>query len=125
MRTRIDMTSDADLDDLFRQARATPAVADDAFMARVMADALAAQPAAQTFANRPDVRRGLWARLAAALGGAVAVAGIGTAAMAGLVIGYVQPEPMVGLAGSMGLGSLESLELLPDFDTLLSEDVVQ
>ncbi|MFN3846624.1 MAG: dihydroorotate dehydrogenase [Paracoccaceae bacterium] len=118
------MTSDAELDDLFRKAQATPAAADDAFMARVLADALAAQPAAPGFA-RSEPRRGLWARLAAALGGAVAVAGISTAAMAGLVIGYVQPEPMVNLAGSIGLTSVESLNLESDFDTLLSEDMTQ
>ncbi|MFN7224715.1 MAG: hypothetical protein ACK4MS_11905 [Paracoccaceae bacterium] len=124
MRTQSDMTSDAELDDLFRQAQATPAVADDAFMARVLTDALAAQPAATGFA-RSEPRRGFWARLAAALGGAVAVAGISTAAMAGLVMGYVQPEPMVNFAGSLGLTSVESLNLVSDFDTLLSEDMTQ
>ncbi len=114
---------DDTLEDLFRAARATPPVADDDFMARVLNDALAAQPAARRI--RPAPPRSLWTRLAAALGGAVAVAGIGTAAMAGLVIGYVQPEPMLTLAGSFGVQSVESLELLPGFDALLTEDLMQ
>lgn len=113
-----------DLDDLFQSAGSTAPVADDAFMARVLADALREQPAAPSLAPPPR-RHSLWARLAAALGGAAAVAGIGSAAMAGLVIGYVQPDAMVSLAGSIGLSSGESLELLPGFDALLTEELTQ
>ncbi|MDP2080468.1 MAG: dihydroorotate dehydrogenase [Pseudotabrizicola sp.] len=122
MKTHSDMTPNADLDALFAQAQAHPPEIDAAFMARVLADARALQPLAL---RRAPVRPGLWARLAAALGGALAVAGLGTAAMAGLVIGYVQPEPMVSLAGSIGFGVSESLDLLPGFDALLIEDALQ
>ncbi|MBN2631647.1 MAG: dihydroorotate dehydrogenase [Rhodobacteraceae bacterium] len=114
---------DDTLEDLFRAARATPPVADSAFLARVLGDALAAQPAAPQV--RPAPQRGLWTRIAAALGGAVAVAGLGTAAMAGLVIGYVQPEPMLTLAGSFGMQSAQSLDLFPGVDGLLTEDLMQ
>ena len=124
MRTKNDMRPDADLDSLFLQAQATPIDAGDAFMARVVADALAAQPGPRSIAVRPS-RRGVWARMAAAVGGAIAVAGIGTAAMAGLVIGYVQPEPMVSFASSMGFVTVENLEFFPDFDALLTEDLLQ
>ena len=122
MKTQSDMTPEADLDALFAQARAQPLAVDDAFMARVLADATALQPRS---VQRTAPRTSLWTRLAAALGGALAVAGVGTAAMAGLVIGYVQPEPMVSFAGSIGFGVSESLDLLPGFDALLTEDVSQ
>lgn len=123
MKTQTDITPEAELDTLFAQARSQPPQADDAFLARVLGDAYAAQPAAATTAApRKRARPGLWARLAAALGGAVAVAGIGTAAMAGLVIGYVQPEPVLTFAGNIGFGVSESLDLLPGFDALLSEE---
>ncbi|MDR7124884.1 dihydroorotate dehydrogenase [Pseudotabrizicola sp. 4114] len=124
MKTQSDMTPEAELDALLTQARADPPLPDDAFMARVLADAQALQPRPQLRPARP-ARRGFWARLAATLGGAIAVAGLGTAAMAGLVIGYVQPEPMVSFAGSIGFGVSESLDLLPGFDALLSEDILQ
>ncbi|TGD62660.1 dihydroorotate dehydrogenase [Tabrizicola sp. WMC-M-20] len=126
MKTQTEKTSEPDLDALFAQARAHPPATEDAFMARVLADASALQPRADVRpVPRTRPRSGLWARLAAALGGALAVAGVGTAAMAGLVIGYVQPEPMVSLAGSIGFGVTESLDLLSGFDALLTEDVSQ
>lgn len=126
MTTQTDTTpTDADLDALFDQARAQPPQPDAAFMARVLGDAYAQQPAPVAVVPvRARVRPGLWARLAAALGGALAVAGIGSAAMAGLVIGYAQPEPVVTFAGSIGFGVSESLDLLPGFDALLSEELV-
>ncbi|MFN4129162.1 MAG: dihydroorotate dehydrogenase [Paracoccaceae bacterium] len=132
MKTQSDMTPKpepmADLDALLAQAQARPPQPDAAFMARVLGDAHALQPRpARRAPVRPilSARPGLWARLATALGGAVAVAGLGTAAMAGLVVGYVQPEPMVTFAGSMGFGIGESLDLFPGFDALLSEEVAQ
>ncbi len=121
MKTQTDITPEAELGTLFAQARSQPPQADDAFLARVLGDAYAEQPTAAA-APRKRARPGLWARLAAAVGGAVAVAGIGTAAMAGLVIGYVQPEPMLTFAGNIGFGVSESLDLLPGFDALLSEE---
>ena len=123
-----DMTAQSDLDALFAQAQAQSLPVDPAFMARALADAQALQPRVLRRAPvsaRGGARRGFWARLAATLGGAIAVAGLGSAAMAGLVIGYVQPEPMISLAGSIGFGMGESLDLLPGFDALLTEDFSQ
>lgn len=126
MRTQSDMkNSDDTLDDLLRAARDTAPAPSPDFMARVLGDALAQQPAPRGVPVSPPVRLGLWTRIAAALGGAAAVAGIGSAALAGLVIGYVQPESMVSLAGTMGITAGESLELLPGFDTLLTEELTQ
>lgn len=114
------------LEGLFAQARAEPAAPGDDFMARLMADAERDQPAPLTPASKTAETRpraGFLARWVALLGGAVAVAGIGTAAMAGLVIGYVQPDPLWTLADGLGLAQAgESLDLLPAFDSLLTEE---
>lgn len=123
MKTPNDMTPEARLDDLLAQMRAAPPVPSDAFMARVIADAEAAQPRPQPARRSRSVA--WWVRLAGAFGGAAAVAGIGSAAFAGLVIGYVQPEPLVSLASQLGLATSESLEVLPGFDALLTEDLTQ
>jgi hypothetical protein len=108
-----------DLDDLFAAARASRPVPSEALMARVLADALAEQP-------RPAVvprlvpRLGLWSRLAAVFGGPGALAGIGSAAAAGLFIGYVQPSGL-SVLGDAVLGTpLETVELMPDVDGLLA-----
>ena len=112
------------MDVLFAAARANPPVPDQAFMARVTADALAAQPAPRALPRQAKSPRvGLWRRWTAALGGALSVAGIGSAAMAGLVIGYVQPDPLLVLTDSVGITLAgETLELLPGLDGLLSEE---
>lgn len=124
MKTKTDITAETDLDALFAQARATPPEPSADFMARIEAQAHALQPRAPFAPARRPL--GVWARLAAALGGAIALGGLGTAAMAaGLVIGYVQPEPMVNLAGSIGFGTAETIDLLPGFDALLTEDLAQ
>ena len=118
MKTQTDTMPEPDLEALFAQARAQPPQVDP--------DAQALQPRAPAPTARPRARRpGFWTRLAAVLGGATAVAGLGTAAMAGLLIGYVQPEPMVALADSMGFGISESLDLRHGFDALLAEDMLQ
>jgi hypothetical protein len=114
------------LEALFADARAVPSLPSDDFMARLVAQAEATQPAAKGVAPasaQPRPHIGFWRRLVAILGGTVAVAGLGTAAMAGLVIGYVQPDPLLTLAVGFGVEvSGDSLDLLPGFDTLLSED---
>jgi hypothetical protein len=123
MMTPNDKDPDAALDDLLGQMRAAKPQPSAKFMARVLADAAAAQPARPRAAPPRPVP--WWVRIGAALGGAGVVAGIGSAAFAGLVIGYVQPEPMLSLASSFGLASSESLEVLPGFDALLTEDLTQ
>jgi len=120
-----EMDAEDDLDRLLTLARrAEPAPAPD-FMARVLQEAWAAQPApAPPPQGLRAVRRpGLWARLAQALGGAAVAAGLGTAAMAGLALGYVQPDPVLNLAGSYGLAPMgEALDLLPGYDSLVAEE---
>ena len=109
------------LDDLFAAARADAPVPSGALMARVLADALAEQPRAVAAVSvaAPARRGGLLSRLAGLFGGAGALAGLGTAAVAGLLIGYVQPSGLVAV-GDAVLGSpLEVVDLLPDVDALL------
>lgn len=122
----------AGLDDLFAAAQAVPRLPSDALMARVLADAMAEQPrAGSTVANAPAPgprRRGpgrtavrVWQRLIWALGGAGALAGMGTATMAGLYIGFAQPAGFDRLDEVMLGAPLETVELLPGIDALFLE----
>jgi hypothetical protein len=109
------------LDDLFAEARRTTQPPSEALMARVLADAIEAQPKAVVAVAPASVRGpGVWSRLAALFGGAGALAGMGTAAMAGLFIGFVQPEGL-SVLGDAVLGTpLETVELVSSVDTLLA-----
>lgn len=122
MRTGTEAMQDRDdLDALFTTARAHPPVPSEALMARVLADALEQQPKAVAAPAPVVVRReGVLARLAALFGGVGALAGIGTAAAAGLFIGYVQPSGLSGLDDAVLGTPLESVELMPDVDALLA-----
>jgi hypothetical protein len=127
MTTRIEkaetgaMQGSTGLDDLFAEARSTPLPPSEALMARVLADALEVQPRAVVAVAPVAVRGpGLWSRLAALFGGAGALAGMGTAAMAGLFIGFVQPEGL-SVLGDAVLGTpLETVELVSSVDALLA-----
>jgi hypothetical protein len=123
-----------DLDALFAGLRADAPVPSDALMARVLADALAEQPRAAaappapafltvppTMARAAHPPR-LWARIVAALGGAVAVAGVGSAALAGLMVGFVQPAALNGLTDAVWGATYETVELMPSVDALMTEE---
>ena len=118
-----DGMTEAGLDDLFAEARAARPVPSEALMARVMAEALAEQPrgAAVVASAVPQTGpgAGLWARLVWAFGGAGALAGMGTAAAAGLYIGFVQPVGLSGIEEAMLGTPLETVELIPSVDALL------
>lgn len=110
-----------DLDDLFAAARSRPVVPSEALMARVLADAMAAQPrpvAVQTAA--PARRRGGWlAGFADVFGGFGALAGVGGAAVAGLVLGFVQPATVTDFADSLLGAEVASVTLIPSTDALM------
>ena len=109
-----------DLDDLFAQARASGPVPSADLMARVLADAMAEQPRPVALrAVLPARRAGVLTRLAGVFGGVGALAGIGSAAAAGLLIGYVQPAGLSGWDEALLGTPLETVELLPDVDALL------
>lgn len=119
------------LDDLFAAARDAPVLPSEALVARVLADALAEQPrmGATSAMTAPGPRErgpgraalGVWQRLVWALGGAGSVAGMGTAALAGLYIGFAQPGGIGGLGEAVLGAPLETVELVPGIDTLLLE----
>ena len=122
MRTGTEAMQDRDdLDALFGAARAQAPVPSEALMARVLADALEVQPKAVAPRAPVMVRReGMLARLAGLFGGAGALAGIGTAAVAGLFIGYVQPTGLSGWDDAVLGTPLETVDLMPDVDALLA-----
>lgn len=112
-----------DLDALFAQARARPpAAVPEALMARVLADAAAHLPATPpAFAPAPAAPPpGLWARVVAGLGGVGALAGMATAMVAGVWLGFAQPLGD-GLAANL-LGSGPTIDMMPGIDAFLVEE---
>ncbi|OYU18860.1 MAG: hypothetical protein CFE34_08305 [Rhodobacteraceae bacterium PARR1] len=110
-----------DLDALFGAARARPAVPSDALMARVMADALDLQPAPRVLAAPPPAPPGLWRGVIDFFGGFGALAGMGSAAAAGLFLGFVQPTGVADLSAALIGGQIDSLSLMPSVDDLITE----
>ena len=112
-----------DLDALFATARGADVQPSDALMARVLADAAAVQPKAVPLVQAGARDTGFWAGLAALFGGGGVLAGLGTVAMAGFYIGFVQPETVMALADGWTTGSsVETVDLMPGVDALLTED---
>lgn len=121
------------LDAFFAAGRATaPAVVPDALMARILADAAAVQAAAArpTAARPAPVRRpGLWRLLSETLGGRGALAGLLTATLAGLWLGFSPPAQIAPLTrtvsqtvlGDSSSTALDGLDLMPAIDTVLTQ----
>jgi hypothetical protein len=108
-----------DLDALFAGAKSAAMQPSDALMARVLADAEAQQPRAVP-RNAPAPARGFFAGLAAFFGGAGALAGVGSAALAGLFIGFVQPTEISAMVGFSTTTTIDQVELIPDVTALLA-----
>jgi len=109
---------DSDLDDLFAQVRQPVAVPAD-LMARVLADADAAQPVSAPRLPQTGLLAGFWA----AIGGFGGVAGLSSAAVAGAWIGFAQPMALTTLTDSLLTGDVvaETVNILPGFDDFLDE----
>jgi len=110
------MLSDAALDEIFAAGReATPAPS-DAVLARILADAEGEIEARAAPVRRPAMaeRPGLWARILSGLGGWPAVAGMATATVAGVWLGFASPDQLNELAGGL---------LLPEASGLTSYDL--
>lgn len=104
--------------DLARQHRAEPS---EALMARVLADALAEQPQAPPVVARRAEGRGLLGWIMDHGGGMFA--GLGTAAAAGLLVGYAAPATVTDLTASLLPGSqIESVDLMPSLGGWLDEE---
>ncbi len=118
-----------DLDHLLAQRAAHVAVP-DTLMARILADAAREQPQPFTFSEapqRPAPKAGFWALLADMFGGSGALAGLATAACAGIYLGAMQPSALnavtVNLAGVLsGTSAMEQLDFMPSIDVLLAEE---
>jgi len=114
-----------DLDDLFATAAADgrAVLPSDRLVARVLGDAAREQPRFAAKQIIAPVRGGFWSAVSALFGGSSVVAGLGTAAVAGLYLGFAQPPALLQLTEAViGTSSLESVDLMPGVDALLSED---
>ncbi len=115
-------TSEFDLDDLFAQARERDTEPAPDFMARVLEDALAAQPAPVSVAPaRPRTSR--LRQFLTAIGGWPAMAGLATAGVAGLWFGINPPDAVVYTAETvLGVESDTYLvDLMPGYDFAMVE----
>jgi hypothetical protein len=103
----------------------------DALMARILADAAMVQTAAQQAARpapvAPRRRAGVWRTLSQVIGGRGAVAGLLSATLAGLWLGFSPPAQLAALTRSVTqsvLGDptvLDGLDLIPAIDSVLTE----
>lgn len=118
---------DGETDDLLARARAMPPQAPTALLARIEADALREQAGRvqQAAPRRPvaPARPG-WL---AALGGGGVLAGMVSATVAGVWIGFAQPAPVAALTERLGGASAQDdaddgpVELFPGFEILVIE----
>lgn len=112
-------TATDDLDLLLSAAASAPVVPSDALLARITADAVAHLPGPAPRATA--ARAGFWARLATAVGGAGVLAGLGTAAVAGVMIGFAEPSTVSMVTGGIYETTLDAVDLVPSFDPILTD----
>ena len=112
-----------DLDDLLALAAMHPPTPSSRLMDRVTADALALQPQPLTAPRAAVARPGLWSRLVDMLGGPAAMAGVTSAALFGVVLGYLDPTTMDILAYGQGTDTAETeaVDFFPSVDFLMTE----
>lgn len=118
---------DSDLEDLFAEARTRAPAPSDALMARIMADAVAHQPPppAPVRPAAPTRSAGLSGWLAGLRGGMLAGAGMVTATLAGVWIGFAQPSPMVPVTDALwqpAFQEIDTVDLQPSLDLITSLD---
>ncbi len=114
-------TGEFDLDALFAEARGQSADPSPDLMARVLQDALAAQPVTAAVVSPPRTSR--LRQFLNAVGGWPAVAGLATAGVAGLWIG-VNPPSAIATTAENFLGTESDLylvDLMPGYDFNLAE----
>ncbi len=115
---------DQDLDSLFAEVRAQGQIDSTVLQEKVFADAIRLQPQANgpRRASVPTPHFGLFNRLAAALGGKAVLAGIGAAAISGVLLGFAQPASLTAMTGSLfAEAPLDQLDLFPGVDDILTE----
>ena len=114
---------DVDLDDLFAEARAAELPQSHALLTRIQADGLRLQPLPKAISSIvPAKRQSWWAALSFALGGKRGLAGLGTAAVAGVMLGFVQPTSVLALTESFfATATVDEVDLMPGIDAILTE----
>ncbi|MGQ0610679.1 MAG: hypothetical protein ACT4N9_06205 [Paracoccaceae bacterium] len=121
----------SDLDTLFAQARAQDDGLAPGLSARILADAAAVQAEVQAAGRRlaavppRPAPPGPLSRLLGLFGGSGPLASGVLAGIAGLALGYMQPEAVSGLGvllASDASAAETGLELMPGFDALFTED---
>ncbi len=100
-----------------------PLAVTDALMARILADAAREQPRfagiARAEATPPPMS--LWAIITDLFGGGGVLAGLATAACAGVYLGAVQPTALGDLTLAWaGSASVDQLEFMPSIDDVLA-----
>jgi hypothetical protein len=109
---------DDDLDHLLAEAARRTPLPSPALMERVLADGFALQPAAPALPPATRVPRGgFLGRLAAAFGGTPAMAGLCSAAVLGVAVGYLSPATFDTLIGTAD----ETAEFFPEAELLATE----
>lgn len=120
MTDRKTQTDDA-VEALLAQAKSDRPVPSDALMARVLADADAAQIADQGPDLSSQAKSGLWHQIWQGLGGWPALGGLATATCAGVWLGVYPPQSMATvtetlLGGSSSVSPLIDMSLEGAFD---------
>lgn len=111
------------LEDVFAAARDEAPMPSEALLGRIMADADDVTRARDAARVAPVRRRGAFAAIAAAIGGWPALAGMATAAGAGVWIGVAQPPALSTLTGTMLTGTTTQYQLeefAPGYAALVS-----
>ncbi len=125
--TKVTTGKNAELDQLLAGLGTVQSAVPDGLMARILADAAAVQDDAQSAHARPRsaasvAQRSPWARITAAVGGGMVLAGLGSAAVVGVALGFVQPALLETLTSSVwGQGLDISVDLLPADGDVLAE----
>jgi hypothetical protein len=114
---RVTGMQDDDIDRLLAEAAERRLDPSRGLMERVLADALALQPQPALALPAAVPRVSLFSRIAAALGGGPALAGLCSAAAVGIAVGYLSPSVLDYLTGA----SADTVELFPDTDFLQTE----
>ena len=111
-----------DIDALFAEARAQAPQDSTALIYRVIADAIAHQPRPLTVRIKPRQAPGFWASIVDALGGKTALVGLGSAAVVGVLLGFVQPTSVTALTDAFFAQTpIGEVDLIPGVDAILTE----
>lgn len=120
---------DEDLNLLFDAARAEAPVPSADLLSRIMADADAMQPVPQAVPE-PAPKTGWFTRLVDGVGGWPALAGLATATVAGVWLGYAAPGQIGTLtetvwstqAAGTGSNGYDVVDMFPSFEGIFVEE---